>query len=292
LPLDNQDGIYVPYLNRWSQPDTIVPNPFNPQTLNRYSYGNNNPLIFVDPSGHAAVYNQPCPDGICDITAFKLEAYTSALDYYYGWNLEGEWELDEVMEVWDTAQEIEEYVDKLTGGKGKEWMKEQLGDTDIKHRGPGEHPFLSDVPENYSNTMPWWTGLENNTIYLSENWTDEVLIHEFGHIWDINTGYPSLVGVVGGLADGLNGFINTVSPSAAGAVRFSGACRYCQNGTVSPYIPESYQFDSRHPYGNNATADYFAEAFRWSVVSPNVVPRPEVKSWIEAVIVLQANSMP
>jgi hypothetical protein len=29
-----------------------VPNPINPQTLNRYSYCGNNPLKYIDPSGH------------------------------------------------------------------------------------------------------------------------------------------------------------------------------------------------------------------------------------------------
>ncbi len=35
------------------QPDTIVPEPGNPQTLNRYAYVLNNPLRYTDPSGHA-----------------------------------------------------------------------------------------------------------------------------------------------------------------------------------------------------------------------------------------------
>jgi RHS repeat-associated protein len=47
---------YDPYLNRWIQPDTIVPQPGNPQDLNRYSYTRNNPLKFVDPTGHSCVY--------------------------------------------------------------------------------------------------------------------------------------------------------------------------------------------------------------------------------------------
>jgi RHS repeat-associated protein len=46
---------YDPYLNRWVQPDSIVPEPGNPQALNRYSYVYNSPLNFTDPSGHAAV---------------------------------------------------------------------------------------------------------------------------------------------------------------------------------------------------------------------------------------------
>jgi RHS repeat-associated protein len=39
-------------LGRWISPDTIVPQAGNPQALNRYSYVNNSPLKFVDPTGH------------------------------------------------------------------------------------------------------------------------------------------------------------------------------------------------------------------------------------------------
>ena len=31
----------------------FVPDPSNPQSLNRYAYVRNNPLKFVDPSGHS-----------------------------------------------------------------------------------------------------------------------------------------------------------------------------------------------------------------------------------------------
>ena len=41
-----------PQLGRFVQPDTIVPEPGNPQGLNRYSYVLNNPLRFIDPSGY------------------------------------------------------------------------------------------------------------------------------------------------------------------------------------------------------------------------------------------------
>ena len=43
---------YDPYLNRFLSPDTIVPDPTNPQSLNRYSYVLNNPLKYIDPTGH------------------------------------------------------------------------------------------------------------------------------------------------------------------------------------------------------------------------------------------------
>jgi len=44
-----------PSIARFLQPDTIVPEPGNPQSLNRYSYGSNNPVKFTDPTGHCVV---------------------------------------------------------------------------------------------------------------------------------------------------------------------------------------------------------------------------------------------
>ena len=43
---------YDPNLGRFLQPDSIVPNPGDPQSLNRYSYVRNNPVSRVDPTGY------------------------------------------------------------------------------------------------------------------------------------------------------------------------------------------------------------------------------------------------
>ena len=57
---DEETGLYYygaryydPALARFIQPDTIVPAPNDPQSLNRYSYVNNNPLKRTDPTGHS-----------------------------------------------------------------------------------------------------------------------------------------------------------------------------------------------------------------------------------------------
>jgi hypothetical protein len=39
-------------LGRWLSADTIVPDPANPQSLNRFSYVLGNPLRYTDPTGH------------------------------------------------------------------------------------------------------------------------------------------------------------------------------------------------------------------------------------------------
>ena len=58
-PYDAETGLYYfqsryydPELGRFIQPDTIVPDPGSSQSLNRYSYVLNNPLKYIDPTGH------------------------------------------------------------------------------------------------------------------------------------------------------------------------------------------------------------------------------------------------
>ncbi|MFC2027120.1 RHS repeat-associated core domain-containing protein [Chloroflexota bacterium] len=43
---------YDATIGRFISADTIVPDPFDPQGWNRYSYCENNPLIYIDPTGH------------------------------------------------------------------------------------------------------------------------------------------------------------------------------------------------------------------------------------------------
>lgn len=43
---------YLPEVGRFISPDSIVPEPGNPQSFNRYSYSYNRPVKYTDPSGH------------------------------------------------------------------------------------------------------------------------------------------------------------------------------------------------------------------------------------------------
>jgi len=47
-----------PGISKFAQPDTIIPNLYNPQSLNRYAYTLNNPIKYTDPSGHRPIIDE------------------------------------------------------------------------------------------------------------------------------------------------------------------------------------------------------------------------------------------
>jgi len=51
--------LYDPAIGRFISADTLVQSPYGPQTLNRYSYTGNNPLVYVDPSAKT-FGDRPC----------------------------------------------------------------------------------------------------------------------------------------------------------------------------------------------------------------------------------------
>ena len=50
--MDYHARMYDPYITHFSQPDSIIPQPYNPQSWNRYSYALNNPIRYNDPTRH------------------------------------------------------------------------------------------------------------------------------------------------------------------------------------------------------------------------------------------------
>jgi len=83
---------YDASLNRFIQPDSIVPNLYNPQSLNRYSYAVNNPVNLVDPTGHAPQYpgdDENNPDPCSTDWCWQNRWYRA---HGYNWNdKKGDW---------------------------------------------------------------------------------------------------------------------------------------------------------------------------------------------------------
>jgi RHS repeat-associated protein len=47
---------YLPYIRIYGQADTLIPNVYEPQSLNRYTFERNSPYNRIDPDGHVAWY--------------------------------------------------------------------------------------------------------------------------------------------------------------------------------------------------------------------------------------------
>ncbi|MFC2027117.1 RHS repeat-associated core domain-containing protein [Chloroflexota bacterium] len=76
---------YDATIGRFISADSIVPEPFNPQSLNRYSYCLNNPLRYIDPSGHG--YQEDgsfIPETSSELNQFAFEcSYYMQTGRYY-----------------------------------------------------------------------------------------------------------------------------------------------------------------------------------------------------------------
>ena len=64
---------YDAILGRFISADTIVPNPNNPQTLNRYTYTLNNPMRYTDPTGNTYSGCDFCGDGYADYSRLDFD---------------------------------------------------------------------------------------------------------------------------------------------------------------------------------------------------------------------------
>jgi RHS repeat-associated protein len=77
---------YDGQLGRWISPDTIIPDPANPQSFNRYSYVGNRPLNRTDLSGHQEVVPELMQQAIDYFTGIGWELVGDASQINPNWN--------------------------------------------------------------------------------------------------------------------------------------------------------------------------------------------------------------
>jgi hypothetical protein len=267
------------------QPDSLIPDPSNPQSLNRYSYVENRPVNFNDPTGHQKEK---------ELSGFQRERQNrlgrdieAILKKRYGWRFYGTWSYDSLISAFQTANDIEKYVDGITNGKGRDWMRAYMGGISISQTSNKRGSGLSNV-----GLPDFWGGSKD------ANYKELYLTHELAHIWDVKSADPitdhAILG--GGPGDGLNTFIN-------GTVVSENGSRWW-DGSGSQYIPSGYQFKNDRlkmdgqPYANNSTADYLAETFALCVNAHHYprsqypLPDPSVQLYINAYISIQASQLP
>jgi len=286
--IDFNARFYSPRLGRFIQPDSIVPELTNSQAWNRYTYALNNPVKYVDPTGHRACDNEG-ENGECITTSTEelKKSTLSMLRQRFHWEVKGDnWSLKELDNIYQTGLDIKAYVDDLTGGRGEEWIREYMGGTNIHQwdygRGIG-------IPSNVYLPQSWNGNTKYDKYYLA---------HEMAHIWDANVGKLGMIGVVNGTADQLNMFVNELANESKGVLG-TWANRFW-DGSGYNHIPTAYQFEKgvmvdkkKRPYGNNSTADYLAESFALNVYYPgtNYVP-PAATIFVNTFITVQVMNLP
>jgi hypothetical protein len=68
---------YNPAVGRFITADSIVPEPVGSQGWNKYGYVGNNPIRYIDPSGHC-ILGLPCPDWIANV--FGIPTPTNSVE--------------------------------------------------------------------------------------------------------------------------------------------------------------------------------------------------------------------
>jgi len=192
---------YDPGLSRWLSADTIVPNPANPQSLNRYSYVLGNPLRYRDPAGHwEEEWEQQFEQQHgCPPTEQDWWDYQFSLQFAE-W-IAGFWEHTASLRalLWNAGVTLQR------GDIGWRIAQAELVGEAVRRVqdrfGGGIRQFVGGLTVILQSVVkPWWTRITDpkalgyggyealGKIFLGPNMNLSAIVHEMGHYWDEKQG--------------------------------------------------------------------------------------------------------
>ena len=131
---------YDPQIGRFISADTIIPDPANPQSLDRYSYVLNNPLKYVDPSGHRVDIYDPFLDLIYEAEQYGMHSVIPNSMFE---------DLMALHDAWNKYSEIApEAANRMENSKGLitiEWADLKGGEGDFNFLGDSDYEILLDT---------------------------------------------------------------------------------------------------------------------------------------------------
>ncbi|WKZ47076.1 MAG: RHS repeat-associated core domain-containing protein [Anaerolineales bacterium] len=177
---------YSPYIMQFHQPDTLIPEPYNPQSYNRYSYVKNNPLKYTDPSGHKVTcdVDENCKQSQRLSRFTGVRFWKALMKDEFGIKMSEEddanntnakaWDLRNLMIVYNTLGTINVALNgrlkSLVGGATFKWGEHDPNGGNTTYRGL-----------TYSTTITFYT--IGNAAIRQMN-----IFHEFGHLMDNSPG--------------------------------------------------------------------------------------------------------
>jgi len=187
---------YSPKLGRFISADSIVPGVENPQDLNRFAYGLNNPLRYIDPTGNVSCSGANWDDGPqCSGTQeFKQNAPKDKLAYkihkkYRNISIQDsyKWELSQLSKL---EQALDDIYSKGFSNSDKAFNA-AFGDITFVHVLSGSLGYQGIHPNLAITDYP-----PDGIIKATPGAYYSTFIHEMGHVFDsdlkrINGAIPS-----------------------------------------------------------------------------------------------------
>ncbi|GIK58710.1 MAG: hypothetical protein BroJett015_43730 [Chloroflexota bacterium] len=179
---------YLPGLGRFASADTIIPNPANPQSYNRYAYVENRPLNFSDPTGHR---EEDCDYNVCNLPSSSPPQLDPLVDF----DSEGD-------EAWtdDEKSTIESAALDVAGALARTYNRDQrdlwkIGLIDAYRPVTARQAFLSVYggPVTFiRKSSECAEDCFGRTISAQEIWvysnatsvSDRFIVHELGHAFE------------------------------------------------------------------------------------------------------------
>ncbi|RPJ39028.1 MAG: hypothetical protein EHM35_03240, partial [Planctomycetaceae bacterium] len=189
---------YEPYLNQFLSPDSIIPDPANPQSLNRYMYCLGNPLKYTDPTGHKS--RKQWEEEFTDAHNGQEPTDQDWWDYQFSLQFE-EW----FPNLWQQTYDLRSVLwnaDVTLKADDVRWTLEQAGRvrdavTCIAERFGGDvRRFIGGVTVVLQSVvMPWWERIRDPNadfggyeywghVYLEPTSGVGTILHEMGHYFD------------------------------------------------------------------------------------------------------------
>lgn len=252
----------------------------------------NNPINFIDPSGHAC--KKSSEYGTCRVDVdwnlgfggnFKEKIY----DRFNITLVNGGYTDEESEEIFYALYKLESGLNNFTNMGGLSWMKKNLSETNISV-GFDKDPFKNQLAFGYIPGIGFNPHVIGNTIFLPSGFSnmiwsspggrvDTMIIHELGHVVDNRSspfGLGSILG--GGAGDALMGFIGARSSAPFGI-------RFLPKSMIFSDFNDAFTIGNNYEYGNESPADYFAQLFSGVTMTPNDSHIPSNASlWMQAYI--------
>ncbi len=196
---DFQARMYSPELNRWLSPDTIVPDPTNPQSLNRYTFVLENPLRYTDPTGH-----RECDDGpnSC-LPLIPVNPFANPYGIQFTADAGTAWSEHDANEVLGAVGTI---ARRLTAVLRQEnWMANRLDGVPLQRYVPAKvflqvfgNVIFNRNAGNCGNCWgradnPWGTVLVYVQNVAQNHYTYQNATHELGHTFDWRTDFQGRI---------------------------------------------------------------------------------------------------